>query len=68
MPQQTSRSESGPNRWTTLRRLGIAAAVFGIAAFAVPQYGVWVRTVQRGPAIASVTRSELIGLTSVELR
>ena len=44
MPQQNSRPGSDPNRWTTLRRLGIAAAVFGIAAFAIPQYGVWVRT------------------------
>ena len=27
-----------------MRRLGIAAALFGVSAFAIPQYGVWVRT------------------------
>ena len=44
MRQQTSRSDHGPDRWIAVRRLGIAAALFGVSAFAIPQYGVWVRT------------------------
>ena len=44
MPQKPARSEATTDRWATVRRLGIATALFGVSAFAVPQYGVWVRT------------------------
>ena len=44
MPQKPARSEATTDRWSTVRRLGIATALFGVSAFAVPQYGVWVRT------------------------
>ena len=50
MPSQSSRVETSPDRWVVIRRLGMAAAVFGFSAFAIPQYNVWVRT-QMGKAL-----------------